>query len=678
MKALRRILRKFDFFGVPFSFRYNNEEKYSTSLGGLFFIAFCVVVVGVGVYYFIPFFNRKNFSIVYYSMNLSSTEQVKLKDSKAAFAVGLECTTAKNGVKAEDIFNLLIRFYTYRKDKEGNKIKTYEDLATHPCNYSDFYNNYNDSLDILDMSKYHCLDRTDDIIEGLYTDEVFTYYEFTITSKEDSETNFQKIDDYLISNDCKLQVYYSDLTIDLDNYEDPIQPYLNSIFIQINPSLYLKMNAFFMNQYFVNDNYLVFNFGEDPAIVRTLFSRVEQYSLYKGVNRYATKPTDYKNYAKLYIRADTKKTIINRRYQKVMEFYADSSSLLLALFDVLGFIFGFVNNFYAEHSFSKKLFFFKEIEDSHLDISKRTNQIKELIDMTEPLSLKLPTCNTIIQQNTNLLRRHSLAKETECARVLENEEIKIYSKKRRRNIALKEKDQLSTEKKLQNDIENLEINLDKTKKKRKRKKKVGGKYETQPQQTEEIKRNAQNIQVSPGRNELVLSGVRLNKSRFADINRNFSPRHSNEDYTVQEQKFEKIKYSYNIFEIIISTFLCCCMTKRLRLKKNITENANSILYNKLDIVLFMRNMILLEIMSKTLVNNNNNKNGIIKFLSRPIVSVAKKEQRELDESFKNFEETDFDNFYYEISELVQKAEKRETEKKLLSLSNQQLKELVYK
>ena len=442
MKAMKRILRKFDFFGVPFSFRYNNEEKYSTSLGGLFFIAFCVVVVGVGVYYFIPFFNRKNFSIVYYSMNLSSTEQVKLKDSKAAFAVGLECTTAKNGVKAEDIFNLLIRFYTYRKDKEGNKIKTYEDLATHPCNYSDFYNNYNDSLDILDMSKYHCLDRTDDIIEGLYTDEVFTYYEFTITSKEDSETNFQKIDDYLISNDCKLQVYYSDITIDLDNYEEPIQPYLNDIFIQINPSLFLKMNAFFMNQYFENDNYLLSNFGEDLPIVKTLFSRVEQYSLYKGVNRFASKPTDYKNYAKMYIRADTKKTIINRRYQKVMEFYADSSSLLLALFDVLGFIFGFVNNFYAEHSFSKKLFFFKEVEDTHLNIYKRTNQIKELIDMTEPLSLKLPTSSTVIQQSTNQ-RRQSVAKETECARDLENEEIKIYSRKKRRNIVvLKEKEQL--------------------------------------------------------------------------------------------------------------------------------------------------------------------------------------------------------------------------------------------
>ena len=120
------------------------------------------------------------------------------------------------------------------------------------------------------------------------------------------------------------------------------------------------------------------------------------------------------------------------------------------------------------------------------------------------------------------------------------------------------------------------------------------------------------------------------------------------------------------------------MSRRLRIKKNTTEKANNILYNKLDIVLFMRNMILLDIMSKLLVDTSDNKNGIIKFLSKPVISVAKKEQKELDELSITYDETDFDNFYYEISELVQKAEKRETEKKLLSLSNQQLKELVNK
>ena len=86
MKNIKILLKKFDFFGVNFSFRYNNEDKYSTSLGGLFFIVFCVVVVAVGIYYFIPFFNRKNFSIVYYSMNLPNAEQIRLKDSKSAFA----------------------------------------------------------------------------------------------------------------------------------------------------------------------------------------------------------------------------------------------------------------------------------------------------------------------------------------------------------------------------------------------------------------------------------------------------------------------------------------------------------------------------------------------------------------------------------------------------------------
>ena len=59
MRAVRKILKRFDVFGVPFSFRYKNEDRYSTPLGGLFFILFCIVVVVVIIYYFIPFFQQK-------------------------------------------------------------------------------------------------------------------------------------------------------------------------------------------------------------------------------------------------------------------------------------------------------------------------------------------------------------------------------------------------------------------------------------------------------------------------------------------------------------------------------------------------------------------------------------------------------------------------------------------
>ena len=73
-----------------------------------------------------------------------------------------------------------IKYVIYTKDKEGNKNKESTKFLTHPCNYSDFYNNYNDSLDLLNIDSFNCLDKTDDIIEGIYTDEIFSYYEFSV------------------------------------------------------------------------------------------------------------------------------------------------------------------------------------------------------------------------------------------------------------------------------------------------------------------------------------------------------------------------------------------------------------------------------------------------------------------------------------------------------------------
>ena len=86
-----------------------------------------------------------------------------------------------------------------------------------------------------------------------------------------------------------------------------------------------------MNQYLYDDNSLiaVFNAAEQPDQTKTLFSRYEEYSLYIGLNREFVRPADYINYAKLYMRADTKKTDIRRTYQNLLEFYADNSSLCI-------------------------------------------------------------------------------------------------------------------------------------------------------------------------------------------------------------------------------------------------------------------------------------------------------------------------------------------------------------
>ena len=78
-KDIKKSFKFIDLFAVPFSFRYKKENTYSTLLGGIFSFIFCLTSVGFGIYYFIPFYNNKNFSINYYTINMPHTEPIKLQ-----------------------------------------------------------------------------------------------------------------------------------------------------------------------------------------------------------------------------------------------------------------------------------------------------------------------------------------------------------------------------------------------------------------------------------------------------------------------------------------------------------------------------------------------------------------------------------------------------------------------
>ena len=43
MKSLSDFLRKFDLFGVSFTFKYKSKEKYTTGLGGIITILFLFI-----------------------------------------------------------------------------------------------------------------------------------------------------------------------------------------------------------------------------------------------------------------------------------------------------------------------------------------------------------------------------------------------------------------------------------------------------------------------------------------------------------------------------------------------------------------------------------------------------------------------------------------------------------
>ena len=419
MNTTKKVLKKIDIFGVPFFFKYGNEDKFSSSLGGLIFILFCIFIMIMLIYSSIPFIHRKNYSLIYYSFSMSTTEAIKLDESETAFAIGLDCTVDKDGTKAGDLLDMQFFFITYTKDNTGKKTKDIESLSTHLCTYEDFYNKFNESFDYLALNKFYCFDKNNRILSGIYTDRLFTYFQFTVQTKNDSVEHFRKIDDYLLKNDCKFQFYYTDSNFDFTDYSQPLQPYINCLFLQLSPILFLKTNIFFMNQYFNDDKLLIFDEGETNRNIKTLFSRTEDYSLYKGLDRGTLKYYNYQYYASIYIRADTKKTEIKRKYEKLTEFYAGFSSLFGVIFTALNVLFTYINEFYAEHSIITNVFYFKNIENNKFDVFKNNERIKKIISLTSTLDEK--SLKEYSETTENINENPIASKPIEDCKNLEND-----------------------------------------------------------------------------------------------------------------------------------------------------------------------------------------------------------------------------------------------------------------
>ena len=169
-----------------------------------------------------------------------------------------------------------------------------------------------------------------------------------------------------------------------------------------------------------------------------------------------------------------------------------------------------------------------------------------------------------------------------------------------------------------------------------------------------------------------------NKEKYFKNNKNFYERNNILRIT-QKNPFEiinkeKIEYSFNIFEVIGVLLFKCCLSGNLSLKKNINDKANKILYQKLDISLYLRNMLLFDIINQTILEDNIK--HIINFVSRPVLSLNKNENDESESFYKNYTNTEFDKFSKEIYEFAKKSDKKPIEKRLLNISNKHLKDFI--
>ena len=155
MNVIQKFLSDIDLFGITLAFRYKNRIKYKSPFGGFTLVLFLILLFSLAIYYFIPFFNRKNYTVVYYTMNLASTEEVNLFSSGSNFAFGLSCDyNSKEKFKVEDLLDLQTKYIIYNKNMNGKYNKDPYDINTHKCNYEDFFNKYDKQVDYLGLQEF--------------------------------------------------------------------------------------------------------------------------------------------------------------------------------------------------------------------------------------------------------------------------------------------------------------------------------------------------------------------------------------------------------------------------------------------------------------------------------------------------------------------------------------------
>ena len=365
---LNKFFKKFDYFGVEFNFHYKSKDKYHSTTGGVSFLIYLIISIIYILFSFVSFVKRENLSVIYYDILTDEAKNINFEKYSLSFAYGFSCT----GYTTEtlDEYFYIVASHLKRENINGTIKKTQQRIVNNYCNESDFYNILNSSFKSLKLSNYFCIPNNYSV-EGVYVDDLFSYFQFVISAKKTDAEYYQKYYD-ILRRDCKFEIYYIDHVLDVYEFSNPLKSSINQIFMQLSPVEYKKMNLFFRQQHFSSDDGLIFNTYKKS--VYGGYSRYEDYSLYFGPERFADKVPNYSTFGTMYLRADKSERIISRKYQKLTEFVATCSSLISQVLIWMYVCLTSINHFYANQSLIKKIF---QLKDDKEKLNRFLNGEKE-------------------------------------------------------------------------------------------------------------------------------------------------------------------------------------------------------------------------------------------------------------------------------------------------------------
>lgn len=670
--------KKFDYFGVNMNFHYKGVEKYNSVFGGIIFLTYIFFLF---LYIFInldSFINRKNISLIYFDKKILTAENMTLDNYSIRFSFGLKCNSLSNSINLSNYLNIDLKHISYETNNDGKKNKITKDIKYHYCNYSDFFNEFNKTIDENNINLYFCPNDVSDYINGGYNENNFNYYEINIKSSNNSTDNFKMINDLFNNYECRFETYFIDSLLNYDNFKNPVYHFISSRFLTLKYSKFSKMNIFFKLMKFDDYPNLLFDKAKTKYLVS--YSRVEEYEIEKGENRLLNKVYEFNNFAKIYIRADTVTSIVLRKYMKLSEFTANMTSIFSTLLMLLFFLITYINKYFCKQDIMGIIFQFQN--------NKQNQTYKTIQLLQKKAKFEKIKSGTFIKQNEkiDLLFNSVIEDDDEAIKI---SKIKSTYKSKSMTKEMIERLTLNREKTEETNKKFLNINYNKM-------------DNNKPLETisEEIYNSNNNIieqlNIKSNHGSFHYKLINGKKNPKKNSKKNFIPKteikktikiekdynednNNNKTSIIKNVKNLDLTLPFKIYESLIIYVCVCCMTKQLKLKKRLYERGKKKFFIQLDILNYLEKINQIELCNNVLMNQKQVK--LIKFLSKPNISIHKKifdifDKIYKENQFKFLHQSQIDSVFKYYLSLKKKDNKTPIEERLLKIAQIQIENML--
>ena len=632
-KKIKSLIKKCDYFGIQFNFHYKTKEKYHTFTGGVVFIIFIMISISFIFINLVSLIKRENMTIISYKMQTQRTYPINFNNYSLIHSFGIRCSGKDSG-KEYDYFNIIANHVTLTKN---NNVVNYDKttLSYSYCSKKDFYNKYNKIFEDNSLNYLFCFQNNNITIQGLYTDDIYQYIELTVQMKKTNESDFEDNYNLLTMNDCTFQLYHIDVGINVENFLNPIQPYLRQEFLKLNPISINKMEIYYLTTKFISyENYL---FNSFHIQYFAGFSMFNFFNVYQGKERFIKKPGDYDKVAKYFIRVDSGEHVVIRKYMKFNEFLANVSSIISESLIFLYIIMVRINKFYAHENLMTRIFQFKDIEKN-----KNSNFIKKF--KQQFLYESSINHHKISKMHNNEMP--GKVKNMSDILNLKKNLININKKERKVKFQNSLKKSFTTDEFLNKQIYNGTLSSNNN---------------FMNNKNNSIS-NSNNYTISNLHNENLLHRKNLLKK-------------NNTKGTVFLKGW-KIKFKYNLFEILMYIFCPCISWNKLQIKNILYYKGEAGLYLKSDIFSYYRNMQAIEVLAYIMIEPSQTR--MIKFLTKPIISLTNTNQIEnkMKWNSDNISESEINDFCQDFQKLKTNIKKTNIEKRLFTIVNNEIDHLI--